>query len=373
MSRTTALAMALLLTLPGVSWAQSSGERVAQQDRAIARLTVTRDSIARLWRAARDLAVLQDSLAHVASVGALDTIDVGGIRLITNRSPLRLREAATRYWPVLDSLYGDDGAILTQYPLAIQATNPDTARRPAGAWAVTMPWNSSVDLLVSLLRGTLRIERVDSNLMALINGPVQPPVFGFEREASDAFIALIASSYSAGRKCYAGDMRNCRAALRLDLSDESMLQLAYATAGERREAIMRLEGYFREQRNLDSYMSCRAGSEAACTEALQQVPASRLPQPLEREARLLLVHLALRLGGRSGYHNLMVSPEAPLSARLASAAGMPIDSLLVRWRATVIAARPAPVTVPLSGVLMGMVWLTFFGVCGLRSSRWRLG
>jgi hypothetical protein len=96
-----------------------------------------------------------------------------------------------------------------------------------------------------------------------------------------------------------------------------------------------------------------------------------VPRPLGLDARETLLHLALRLGGREAYHRLMAAADQPMADRLASAAGVTTDSLLTRWRAAVLAARPAPLALPSSGVWMGLGWALFFAACGLRSSRWR--
>jgi hypothetical protein len=94
---------------------------------------------------------------------------------------------------------------------------------------------------------------------------------------------------------------------------------------------------------------------------------------LGADARFTLVHLALRLGRREAYHRLLADPFASIGARLASAAGMSEDSLVARWRAEIIAARPVPVEMPSWAFVIALGWMVFFASCGLRSSRWRLG
>jgi hypothetical protein len=94
---------------------------------------------------------------------------------------------------------------------------------------------------------------------------------------------------------------------------------------------------------------------------------------LGADARFTLVHLALRLGRREAYHRLLADTLASVGARLAAAAGMSEDSLVARWRAEIIAARPVPVEMPSWAFVIALGWMVFFAGCGLRSSRWRMG
>jgi hypothetical protein len=88
---------------------------------------------------------------------------------------------------------------------------------------------------------------------------------------------------------------------------------------------------------------------------------------------LSLVQLAVRTGGRDAYRRLLASGGQPIAGRLAQTAGVPIDTLLDHWRRRVIHDRPAPVAVPFGVVGAGLGWILLFGLCGVRSSRWRTG
>ncbi|HWA16883.1 MAG TPA: hypothetical protein VG817_10645, partial [Gemmatimonadales bacterium] len=130
---------------------------------------------------------------------------------------------------------------------------------------------------------------------------------------------------------------------------------------------------FRRNRNLVGMAECSAGSDAACAELLRSLDPGQLPQPLLAESRQVLVRQALRVGGRDAYHRLMADTTASLAARFERAAGIPIDSLVVLWRNAVLAARPEPVSLPVTGALAGIGWVLLLGYFGLRSSRWRRG
>src|SRR5947207_4396150 len=90
------------------------------------RVQARADSLAREWRRANAVANAIDSLERTRALAGRDTIRVGALTIVTNPSPLPLREAAGRAWPVIDSVYGDDARQLAHRPYAIVAVDPDT-------------------------------------------------------------------------------------------------------------------------------------------------------------------------------------------------------------------------------------------------------
>jgi hypothetical protein len=116
---------------------------------------------------------------------------------------------------------------------------------------------------------------------------------------------------------------------------------------------------------------CVEGRSAdACTALLRRLPARSLEPPLRNGPRAL-VEQALDLGGPDAYDRLMASPHRPLGERLAVAAGVPQDSLVARWRARVIVARPRAVTLTPRGAWAAFVWILVLGALALQSTRWR--
>src|SRR5436309_1922249 len=256
----------LLLPLFAVAVQSLSGQDVP-------RLQARADSLVREWRRASALADMVDSLDHARAAGGTDTISVGALRIVTNPSPARLREAASRAWPVIDSLYGTEARQLAQRPYLIAPYDPDTTSpKPTLRGAIQVPWDQDVTSLAMIL---------------VTNVPIGQP-------------------------------------------------------------------------------------DAACTELLRSLPPGVRPRPLTYDARAALVHIALRLGGREAYHRLIATPALPIPQRLAGAAGVSVDSLVSLWRAEILAARPAPVTVPPWGPWVALGWTAVFAVCALRSSRWRV-
>jgi hypothetical protein len=367
----------LLLLALGVAPLAAQRASSTPPDTTISRLLRERDSVGDLWRRARDLVVLQDSLAHVASIGRLDTVTIGSIRIVTNRPDLPFRQAAEAYWPILDSLYGDDARQLYDRPVPIQVVKPPRKREKNAPkveqWGQIVQEDVSVKDLSGMLRSMLRVRQPDSALRGWLPGEIYPSFFGDSIENSEAYISLVTSGYEIGRRCFAGDIPSCAIALRLDDGNDSMVAATIVTPAERRHRVDMMEGYFRRNRDLEGLAECRAGSDVACTELVRSVPPHMIPHPLATQARMLLLRMAIKAGGRDGYHRLMSDSTSPIGVRLARTAGMPLDTLVSRWHATVTASRPLPVSISLEGILAGLGWVVLLGYFGLRSSRWRMG
>jgi hypothetical protein len=357
--------LAMIIAMPTRGLAGQSVERL--QDRA--------DSLLREWRRANALADMVDSLNHARAAGGTDTISVGALRIVTNPSPARLREAAARAWPVIDSLYGSEAQQLAQRPYLIAPYDPDTASpKPIMGGAIQVPWDQDVTSLATLLLTTVPIGRTDTALQNWLGGSVVPIIHPVQARAA-VYVQLVTAPSQVARSCFLGVINDCRNALALDESPDP-LQQWYPSAGERRALVSRsfaeYFGYSDHGAGKPALQSCRAGSDAACTELLRSLPPGVLPRPLTNDARAALVHLALRLGGRAAYHRLVATPREPIADRLAGAAGVNVDSLVAQWRSEILAARPAPVTLPPWGSWAALGWTAVFAVCALRSSRWRV-
>src|SRR6266571_1289545 len=347
--------------------------RVAGQ--SVERLQARADSLLREWRRANALADMVDSLNHARTAGGTDTISVGALRIVTNPSPARLREAAARAWPVIDSLYGTEARQLEQRPYFIAPYDPDTTSpKPTLRGAIQVPWDKDVASLATMLLTTVPIGRPDAALQNWLGGPVLPIIHPEPAHAA-VYVQLVTAPSQAARSCFVGVISDCRNALALGESPDP-LQQWYPSAGERRALVLRsfaeYFGYADHGVRKPTLQLCRAGSDSACTELLRSLPPGALPRPLTYDARAALVQIALRLGGRKAYHRLVATPGAPIADRLAGAAGVSVDSLVAQWRSEILAARPAPVTLPPWGPWAALGWTAVFAVCALRSSRWRV-
>jgi hypothetical protein len=342
---------------------------------SVERLQVRADSLLREWRRASALADMVDSLNHTRAAGGTDTIRVGALQIVTNPSPARLREAAARAWPVIDSLYGTEARQLEHRPYLIAPYDPDTTSpKPTLRGAIQVPWDKDVASLVMMLLTNVPIGRPDTALQNWLGGSVVPIIHPIQARAA-VYVQLVTAPSQVARSCFLGVMSECRAALTLARSPDPLPQW-YPSAAERRALVLgpfsEYFGYFDHGARESTLRLCRAGSDAACSELLRSLPPGALPRPLTYDARAALVHVALRLGGRAAYHRLVATPREPIADRLAGAAGMSIDSLVALWRSEILASRPAPVTLPPWGPWAALGWTAVFAFCALRSSRWRV-
>jgi hypothetical protein len=198
------------------------------------------------------------------------------------------------------------------------------------------------------------------------------PVAGAQNEYGAVFVQLVTAPSTAVRSCFLGVIAICRDVI--EVSDSSdLLERWYATPAER-EALVAgsFNYYFGRGAPAATFQRCQQHEDEACTALLRSLPRGTLPRPLDSGARLSLLREARRAGGVEAYRRLVADPRAPIGARLASAAGMELDSLVARWRERTLAARPVPLTVPWWVGLTAIGWTAIFGFCALRSSRWRL-
>ena len=343
---------------------------LAAQDREeIARLERKADSLVRLWSEADALANLADSLANVPVVPTTDTLLVGGLQVVANRSPLPVKAAAERAWPVIDSFYGAAAARLAHTPYLIQAVHPDSIGRAPRLWGLQVPWNLNPQELAELLLVYVPMPPADQAFQRWAGNTFRPSARGWQSDLEESYVALVTSHYAIGQECFVGRVDRCRSLLDLD-PDSDPLRL-FPTLAERQKLARLLSAAYRETGVRADAMSCLAGSDSSCQAALMRLPPEQIPQLTPRVLRAGLTTLALRLGGREAYTRLMADSLAPMAARLAGASGAPLDSLLGLWHAAVVGARPRPVAIPPFGAAVGVGWGLVFGLLALRSSRWR--
>src|SRR2546423_231270 len=141
------------------------------------RLQARADSLAREWRRANAVADAIDSLERTRALAGRDTIRVGALTIVTNPSPLPLREAASRAWRSIDSVYGDEARQLEHRPYAIVAVDPDTTvERPPRHTGIEIPWDQDVASLTRLLLSNPPVTPADSALQSWLGGPLRPLV-----------------------------------------------------------------------------------------------------------------------------------------------------------------------------------------------------
>jgi len=361
MSRTLASVLFLWMLVPH-AWAQ---------DTVVMRLRSRADSLLRAWHEAQAIASVADSLERERATAGRDTIAVGHLRIIANRSPLPLRKAAERAWPAIDSLYGSAAADLIQYPYIIRAVDPDTTvPRSVFHVGLEVPWDLDLQWTTTLLLSNVPGPPLDRPLADWLGAPLRPALDPAE-ERRAVYLQLVTAPSQAVRACLLGVLARCADVLALG-DTSGLLERWYPSPPERRALVTESFGdFFNHGATAQSFQACLALSDAACTGLLRTLPPGTLPRPLAYAARATIVREAVRLGGRDSYRRLLES-DVQIGGRLAAAAGIGVDSLVGAWRNAIVAARPTAVALPWWAVGAAFGWLAFFGACGMRSSRWRV-
>jgi hypothetical protein len=300
-----------------------------------------------------------------------DTITAGSLVVVSRPNDVGLiRRAARLAWSRLDSLYGDEAVELAARPMLffIQG-NPisDDRRNIAKLQRVMVARGATEsDVAFQLVRaGSAAIRASVDTVLANWLGPQLLPDVPLPLMHSRVYVELVTAPSIAVRRCYAGALDGCGAALDLAQGDRALL---WYDAAERR-AVVRQHQDIPQMGLRASINSCLLSElDDACLDVLRAI---QIPAPLSNDARQALVRLALSAGGRSAFRRLSQSSGQPLARRLAIAGAVPLDSLVHQWRDQVIAARPRPVTLTAAIGWTALGWSLVFGLIALRSTRWR--
>lgn len=332
------------------------------------------DSLAREWRQANALADLQDSLRLIEAGGGRDTIRSGALTILANPSPLPVSRAAAAAWRVIERLYGPAARSVAGHPITIEAVEPDTGVAPAtprrGA-TLRVDWDLDPPALAQRLLNAASAGASDRQLQQWLGGLLLFDTAVTRRAASQAYVELVTRPAMAAHRCYLGNLPACRAALALE-DTADLIPRWYDVAQRRALVIRTYPQYLARVAGRDDLHACAAGDDSTCLSLLHTLPPGHLPAPLDYRARLVLIAVAVELGGPGAAGRLLDAPERSISARLSAAAQVSIDSLLARWLDTVRTARPRSRHVPPWGPWVAIGWIGLFATCGLRSSRWRV-
>lgn len=361
------LSLLVLLTLAVPLSAQQEPTRDPAQ---IKTLQASADSLARLWSEADALANLSDSLTHDNLPRSLDTLRVGGLLILSNRSSLPLKAAAELAWPGIDSLYGTMAESLASRPYLIHAIDPDSVPRFYNSWGIPIAWDKSVKEMADLLSIYAPVSAPDRAFDSWAGGRLRPATRGMRSELEQSYIAVVTSHFGVAQDCFTGSMEACRSLLGIE-QPANPLHI-FRTPKERQEAIRSIGFGYTESAERAAITPCTNGDDAACIKLMSQIDGSRLPPAIALVARQTLIRIALQTGGREAYSKLMGDSTQPMNVRLSSAAGVPLDSLVSAWHAAVISARPKSVELPAYGPVVGLAWTFVFGLMAVRSSRWRV-
>lgn len=328
------------------------GGSLAAQDSAAAlrRMEIRLDSL-------EQVLARRDSAAVLADIS--DTVTVGGLRIATSpRFRPIAQAAAEEAWAALQARFGISVEEATLLPVmrfgsarSLLPERPNVHELACGfaASATQAIWRMKNPEVLAWLQGSVPTGPLTASQLAdVAEGMARVPA-------------------EPNRPCLSGNARACARALGIDLGPDT-LAAWYAPAAWPRLA-EDIGGNLGQRDALDRKACMSQGDQDACRTLLT---ARRLTPPVGMMGRQYLVQRALDLGGAAGFNRLAATGGASMEVRIAAAAGIPIDTLLLEWSAAVRASVPGGPARPGNELLLALAWSA--GVLLLvatRSGRWR--
>jgi hypothetical protein len=181
-------------------------------------------------------------------------------------------------------------------------------------------------------------------------------------------IDLVTSPFQASRECYDGDIPACERALGVSETADPFRE--WFNASERREILYRDRYQIRRARPGEFAQCLAHNDDSACLALGSLIPPNQLSAPLGPASRQSLARLAMTIGGPASFSQ-MQSASRDVDAQLRAASGLSTDSLVRRWRATVLTTEAPHTTMTPGLAFMSLFWVTTCGALALGSSRWR--
>jgi hypothetical protein len=335
------------------------------------------DSLARAWRAEKlDGASMRVARRFTIDV---DSMRVGALVVVADSQYTELaRAAASTIAPLVQRAYGASAKRMSRHPIVLRArVNAKAANEVQsgiGDSTGTIIWRSNDFANVESLVGAWRTMIEDA-----MTDDVGPDVRRWLRASipndsistrtwPDARIALVLAASGAARRCAAGDVQRCEQALGVVPVDDPAFTLF--DAPERLEMINMRQTILRRI-DAAQFDRCTAGrSQPACDSVARGIPPDVVGESVPPAVRQSLVRFALATGGDGAFDRFAAAAATP-RARLEAASNLPMDSLVSRWRATLMDAPRASTAVDLETALSSLAWAALCVGCALRSSRWR--
>lgn len=334
-----------LLTLL-VSW---GGSLHAQEPAVVLRRMEERLDSMQLARA------LRDSMALRAMYS--DTVAAGGLRIATS-SRLRpfAQAAGEEAWQRLITRFGPSVTEQGAFPVTAFGTTRSTVPRLAKAGELARGLERGAAYWIWQTQGAA--------VLRWMGGTVPTGTIS-QSDVGDIAEELLRTPARPNRACYAGEAMACAEALGIHVGTDTLDAWFEPSTWPRLAGMVygELNGLERtaRQRCTDE------GDLSACRSIL--TPARVLP-PVGGLGRQYLVQLALESGGASAFERLTADTGGNLEHRLAAAAGVPIDTLLSRWGASLRAVPRGPAAPP-QELLLGLAWTGLLLAMALGGSRWR--
>lgn len=146
---------------------------------------------------------------------------------------------------------------------------------------------------------------------------------------------------NSARACLAGTIRSCRSLLAIEPGNDTTI--SWLDADERRSTVLRFHvNYWRRPSSEGDPAVARdrcvnEGDDAACREALRLI---HFASPISTKLRSDVLRLALEIGGPDAFERIRNTSSEEIGTLLESAAGIPVDSLVARWREYMLAGKP---------------------------------
>lgn len=313
-----------------------------------------------------------------------DTVIVGPFRVLTDAALIgRTQNALDSAYAQVKSTFGTaaDSAIARRtFVIRLRATAEgsrdtviDIAEVSNGVLDIfdRSPSNADRERLSSgfmTKSGRLMRDRMDSVTVEWLGGMLSPEREG-RRFTQRLFIDLLTTPAQVVGRCFGGDLLRCRDALGLTPLPDPLTE--WYSPAERRLLVVGKRNSVRAGVLREAYTRCVDGNDyPTCDRLLRTLPEYRLQQPLSNEARHHLMRLALDMGGPTSFNAFVAGTGRTVEQRLAAAAGAPIDTIVSKWRADILAAAPKRQRLQVGTAWATLIWGTFFGILALGARRW---
>lgn len=369
--------------LVALALASLQGAPLAAQD--ITHQSATLDSMVARHRvaAARRMA-FDDSLTRARQV--LDTVRAGPLTVFVSPGDRDLAAEALRI--TLDSLepLGDRmiAALAGMRFVARRVPPPYWASADARPIAVTVLDHNNVEqhqywdmtarapLVAAYITDHSRrrlASLVDRSLARWLGGTLGDAPARFDTvtafEWAQLRLDLISATSTVPRRCYDGNMRDCRHVLGLD-SVGSKVREYYDSAGRRYMVQRNVEQLRRRDFALTA--SCLAGVNSACVSVLERSFVDVSIASIGH--RVAFLQLAIQRGGPDAAARALSARGTPVQ-QLEAISRMPIDSLIAAWHARIRNQRVASDNMSPGMALASIGWLAVLGALAMRNTRWR--
>ena len=301
--------------------------------------------------------------------GSIDTIRAGALVVYTVPAfRARARIATDSAWLILMRIFGRSAALAGGTPLLLESSVERDSSSLVGivnGSPVQLPTGTPV---AQVTRGLINV--IGPMIYSHADGELKrwlPWIYGdtiIQLDLETAYEELAASPWSANRGCFGGSLVACRRALGITQSDPAT---GWYDAPDRRYYV----AHVLLSASSAARDCIRDGDDQACIASLKRAPGGAPQPPMGVVARQFLVALAINAGGAEAYDRLTAHADEPIETRLSAAAGMPIDTLVSRWRAAIVAARPITVAADARAAWAAVAWGVLLMGIALRSSRWR--